>query len=216
MATEGLSIEQEQALNRCLSMANLQRVRGQLADAEDSCRKAIEMAPNDASIREMLGDILYECGKLDAALVEFKGALQIVPGKESLEKKFARVTLDIGEREYQKALAEDMVNNPKQYQMGRKRSAGMAILCSMLVPGLGQLYRREYVKAAVIFGVTMLLFPLVLALTQFMNPGGYHSIRDFVFDFKVLLFGALAVLTYIYGVIDAASQPKGSKRSSEP
>lgn len=201
MESERLTIEQEQEVERLVALAHLQRMRGQIRDAEDTCRKALEISPNDVTIREELGDILHEEGKLDLALAEYRAALTISPGAESLEKKFAKVTLDIGEAEHEKMLAEDMIRNPRRYG-ARPRNPVIAMV-SGIVPGLGQLYNGQVVKAGIIFGA-VLLFIIAFALFQHYPKGIQTTAQFFYFtDPLVMVLGILAAMAYIYGVIDA-------------
>lgn len=203
MASNGLNHEQEREVEHLLVTANLQRMRGQLADAEDTCRKVLNIAPKDMKTRELLGDILVECGKLDTALVEYRSALESAPGVPSLEKKFAKVTLDIAERERQKSVARDMLENPRKYTT-RARKPGMALLLAM-VPGLGQFYNHEFVKGGIIFGA-FLLFMLAWAVSIAITPmRSVHSLQEFLYSIPslVMLLGFLAFAAYVYGLIDA-------------
>jgi len=216
MASQELSYEQQQAVSRLLATANLQRMRDQWADAEDACRKALTIAPKDVKVREMLGDILHECGKLDMALSEYRTALGIAPGKPSIETKFARVTLEIGERERQRLIAEDMLRNPQKYT-ARERSPVMALIWGVVVPGLGQFYNGEILKAAVIFG-TFLLFIIAAVALQPPYPPNIRDIQTFLIftDPFVLVLGLLAALAYIYGLIDAPiTADKSTKAARE-
>lgn len=202
MTTGDQSIELERELERLLAKANLHRLRGQTIEAEDTCRQALKINPKDIVVREMLADVLRDAGKLDAALAEYKAALDYAPGKESLEKKFARTTLDIAEREREKAIALDMLENPHKYAR-RERSQGVALLCSG-VPGLGQFYNGDYVKAGVVFG-SFLLFVITYALLQRSYGAGVTDISSFLYFTNpvVQLTAVIFGLAYIYGVIDA-------------
>lgn len=202
MDTERLTIEQEQELDRLTALAHLQRMRGQIRDAEDTCRKALEISPLDLKVHEMLGDILYEEGKLDMALAEFRDALVMSPGSEALEKKFARITLEIGEAQHQKMLAEDMIRNPHRYTQ-RGRSPVVAVVSSAVVPGLGQLYNGQLIKAVILFGA-VLLFMIGYATLQ-RYPRGIQTTAEFFYftDPIVMVLGILALMAYIYGLIDA-------------
>ena len=203
MASEGLSYEQEREVERLLRTANLQRLRGQWIDAEDACREALSIAPKDADIREMLGDILHECGKLDMALAEYRSALEICPEKVSLEMKFAKVTLEIGERERERAIAQDMIENPQRYTV-RERSPVMALIWSAIVPGLGQFYNGELIKAGVIWAV-LLLSAIAWATLQQPYPPNIDSVQMFLIFTNpfVLVLSVLTALAYLYGLIDA-------------
>lgn len=202
MTMDNLSFDQERELGKLLAAANLQRMRGQWAEAEETCRNALRIAPKDIVFNEMLGDILHECGKLDQALEQYKTALSLVPGKPSLETKHAKVALEIGERERARALAEDMILNPKKYTR-REKKPMVALICSFFVPGLGQLYNEQPAKAGVIFGA-FLVFLIAFRLLQ-VYPRGMGSIAELLnlTHPLVLIVGILAFAAYIYGLIDA-------------
>lgn len=200
--TEVPGFDRERELERLLAKANLHRLRGQLLEAEDTCRKALALNPKDVVIREMLGDALHDSGKLDAALAEYKTALEYAPGKDSLEKKFAKVTLEIAEREREKAIAQDMLLNPHKYAP-RERSPVVAFI-SAFVPGLGQFYNGEMLKAAIVFG-SFLLFVLSYALLQKGYPPGITDLQSFLYATNgvVQVTGVIFAIVYIYSVIDA-------------
>lgn len=208
---EFLREEKRRQLEKLLALANLQRMRKQWADAEDTCQKAVELEPTDVVAREMLGDLLYESGKLDKALEEYRIAQESAPGNPSLEKKFAKTTLAIAEREHEKAVAQDMIDNPHRY-ITRQRKPGLALLLA-LIPGLGQLYNHDLVKAGVVGG-SFLLFLISYVLLQQPYPKGISSTQDFIHFTNplVLVLGFLSMLTYVYGFIDAPlSADKTSK-----
>lgn len=202
MESQPLTIEQEQEVERLMTLVNVQRMRGQIRDAEDTCRKALDISPRDAKIHEILGDILHEEGKLDMALSEYRLALAGSPGRESLEKKFAKVTLEIGEADRAKTLAEYMIRNPRKYGT-RARNPLMAALWSIMVPGLGQLYNGQVLKAGIIFG-SAFLFMIAYATLQHY-PRGIQTTAEFFYFTNplVMILGVLALMAYIYGVIDA-------------
>ncbi|MHB0999956.1 MAG: DUF5683 domain-containing protein [Armatimonadota bacterium] len=203
MASSSLSYQQQQDLDRLLALANVQRLRSQFVDAEDTCRKALEIAPEDVQIREMLADILQERGMIDDALKEYKAAMELAPGKASLETKYAKLIIEIAERERDRAIAQDMINNPRKYTT-RKRNAGLAMLCSAIVPGLGQFYNGEMIKAGVIFGVFLLFVGIWASLQTGYNNIG--SMQDLISTTSpiVLILGFIAGFVYIYGIFDAA------------
>lgn len=200
--TEDPGFDRERELERLLAKANLHRLRGQFLEAEDTCRQALALNPKDVVIREMLGDVLYDTGKLDSALAEYRTAQELAPGRESIEKKFARVTLEIADRERQKALAADMMLNPQKYAP-KERSPGLAFIVSF-VPGLGQFYNGEFVKAGVIFG-TFVLFMLSYAVLQKGYPAGISNFQMFLYltSPAVQVTAVVFFLAYIYGIIDA-------------
>lgn len=209
--------KQKQEVDRLLVLANVQRMRNQFVEAEDTCRKALEITPGDVALKEMLADILQERGKPEDALAEYKSAMELAPGKVSLETKYAKLIIEIAERKYEKELAEDMINNPHKYPVVKK-NVGLILFLAAVFPGLGQLYNKEYVKAGVISGVAI-LFIAIWAIT--IKFGGYNAvtnISDFFADTNplVLVLGFLAGILYLYGIFDAvfsASKSNAARKS---
>jgi len=207
---QGLSQEQDRELNRLMALANLQRIQKRWVDAEDTCRKALELAPKFLPVHELLVDILQERGKLGEALVEARTALELAPDNAAIEKKYAKLVLSLGEIEHEKQLAMDMLANPHKY-VDTSRNPTTALICAT-IPGLGQLYNHEFIKAGVVFG-GFVLFVIVWAL--FPTPLARVSTLPDLFQYTnptVLVFGFLMLLLYIYGFIDAGvSAQKHSK-----
>ncbi|HUV05578.1 MAG TPA: hypothetical protein VMX94_10780 [Armatimonadota bacterium] len=202
MASEGPSREQELEVERLLASANLHRMRGELMYAEERCREALGVSPEDVAIRETLGDILHERGKLDAALSEYRDAVELAPGSSSLETKLAKVALEIAERERQRAVAQGILESPHGYTR-RERSPVTAVLLA-IVPGLGQFYNGDLVKALVIWGVLVLF--LASWRLQRPYPGSIKHVRELLYYTNplILVLGVLFVIVYLYGLIDAA------------
>jgi tetratricopeptide (TPR) repeat protein len=216
---EKITPAQEGEIERLLSTANIHLMRGRLDEAEDACRKALAVAPKHVPVREMLADILHEAGKLDAALEEYREAMKILPDEPTLETKYAKVVIEIGERERQKAIVKDMIEHPQKYTY-RQRKPGLALLLS-IVPGMGQLYNHDLVKAIAIW-VTAAVFLASAALFQHYPEGMITSIDQFLkyTDPLVMLFGLIALFASIYGMIDApfsaAKSGKVTKGPAEP
>lgn len=204
MVSDNMESKQKQEIDRLLALANVQRMRNQFVDAEDTCRKALEITPGDVIMKEMLADILQERGKPEDALAEYKSAMELAPGKVSLETKYAKLIIEIAEREREKELAEDMINNPHKYPV-IKKNMGLVLFLAAVFPGLGQLYNKEYVKAGIVCGVSI-LFIVTWALT--IKYGGYRAVTNTTEFFAdthpaVLVLGFLAGILYLYGIFDA-------------
>ncbi|MHB1455817.1 MAG: DUF5683 domain-containing protein [Armatimonadota bacterium] len=204
MVSDDMESKQKQEIDRLLVLANVQRMRNQFVEAEDTCRKALEIAPGDVAIKELLADILQDRAKPDEALAEYKSAMELAPGKASLETKYAKLVIEIAERKHEKELAEDMINNPHKYPVV-KRNVGLTFLLAAIFPGLGQLYNKEYIKAGVIAGVAA-LFIISWALSiRYSGYGVVTSVTGFFADTNpyVLVLGFLAGILYLYGIFDA-------------
>jgi tetratricopeptide (TPR) repeat protein len=206
----------QEKVETLLRDAHIQRMRGQTAAAETLCRKALELSPDDVMGQEMLGDLLTGKGELDEALTTYRAAFERQPEKASLEEKIARLVLMKGEEEHQKLAAMLMLESPAK-ESDAKRNATLATLLSMVCPGLGQLViYRQYVKGGILAGVGLLglalggpdLFKLALAFSE------ARSRVDKPNDALAML-GLLAVLIWLYSLLDAAGGVKGKKKASD-
>jgi len=202
MTSDIYGTKESREIERLLALANVQRLREQYVEAEDTCREALKIDPNDIMVKEMLADLLHERGKLEDALAEYKSAMELVPGKVSLETKYAKLVIEIAEHNRERALAEDMLNNPHKYTK-RKKNPGIAFIMAAIVPGLGQFYNSEYIKAGILFGV-FILFVAVWAAVQNAYTG-VVNIGDFftMTSPAALILGFLAIISYLYGIFDA-------------
>lgn len=200
-------------VEQMLRDAHIQRMRGQWAAAEVLCRKALELAPEDAMGREMLGDLLVAKGDREGALEIYREAFAQQPGKAALEEKIARLVLQKGEEERERLEAQMLLDSP-QRKADAKRNATLATLLCIPFPGLGQLLvYRQWVKGGILAGVGLLsilgigeLFKLLLVL------GGAGRRIDRPNDMLAAL-GVLGVLVWIYSLLDAAAGGKVKKAS---
>lgn len=220
MGVEQDDIRRKAEIDKLISLSNVHRLRGELLEAEDACRKAIELDESDAALRELLGDVLYARGQLESARDEFRKALDIDPSRASAETKFAKVVLEIGEMEYGKKLAMEMLENPSKFQTPHSPLAAFIL---SITPGLGQLYLGEYVKGGIILGVfTFSLLMLAAAkedlkatlraLGSIFKPVGETGVP---LSGVAIVFLSIIVFLYIYAVIDVAvtaSKPKASRK----
>jgi tetratricopeptide (TPR) repeat protein len=203
----------QEAAEKMLRDAHIHRMRGQWAVAEDLVRKALELAPDDAQGREMLGDLFVEKDKLEEALAEYRRAQEIQPDRGLLEEKIARAVLRKDEEERERIAAQLLIDSPKG-QQHRRRAANIAVLMSLLCPGAGQFFNGQAVKAGVILGCWGLglffgagdLITFVLGLA-----GALRKHAEQPDGFRAML-GAIAVIIWIYGMLDAASQAGKGKR----
>lgn len=215
MTSDKLTFDQERELSTLTAAANLHRTRGEWIEAEDKCRRALAIAPDDIVMHEMLADILQGVGKLDAALAEVKTAMGLAPGRASLETRYAKLVLEIGEREHNRLLAEEMLTNPAKRDIHAKNPI-LALFCAVLVPGLGQFYNGEIRKGAIILGTFLVfLFSFVLFPSHPRNPESMAGALSGISP-MVQWLGSIAGIAYVYGLIDAVVRAdlitKASKR----
>lgn len=78
----------------------------------------------------------------------------------------------------------------------KPRSALVAFLLSLLLPGLGQMYNGQPQKGAILFGL-LVLIPLLLGITRFITS--YYGLLS-------LLIAGVAL--YIYAIVDGVKHAK--------
>lgn len=198
-----MEIQQTQEkVEALLREANVLRLRGQTAEAETRCQAALELAPEEPTALEMLGDLLRGRGKLEEAAALYQRAAAAAPNRPSPEKKYAEVTLELSERQRMRDAAHLLLQNPPSPQQQR-RNVIVAFMLSSLFPGLGQLYNQEWVKGGllVLGGLVCLglgadaLFRLLFTVASAHASGAVNSFQAW--------FGFLGSVLWLYSVIDA-------------
>lgn len=228
MSIDPEDIRRKASIDRVLSKANVHRMRGAYLEAEDAYREALSIDESRVDVQELVADMIYARGQLDSALAAYKKVLEMEPSRASAETKYAKVALEIGEREYQKRLAQEMLENPRK-SAPPARSWLLALIASALLPGSGQMYVGEYKKGAIILGA-FLLSILVLALDP-VSTGNLLKWFGALFNPTVstgnlpiggitICFVGMMGFLYIYAVIDgpaSASKAEETRRKlTEP
>ena len=130
----GPSARQE-AVERALTNANLQRRRGEYELAWRALDDALVMAPQHPPLLEMMGQLNLDEQQYAAAAQCFKRALDLEPGRQASEIGFAEATLLLKQSEADAAAGPDPIL--------AARSPSEAALRSTLVPGMGQAYAGD-------------------------------------------------------------------------
>jgi len=115
-----------------LRQAHVHRMRGQWAQSEALCRRALEVSPDDAMGRELMGDLLAERGDLKEAAEQYQAAQDKQP-KPALEEKIGRMAVLLEEQERARIATEVLGEAAPQMKPGeRKRRATMTALLILL------------------------------------------------------------------------------------
>jgi len=229
MMNSAEDLQKKIEVDRLLSSANAFRVQGKLLAAEDACRHALALDPENLQAGEMLGDFLRENGKLEEALAQYDRLLADTAKDAAVERKYAAVTLEIAEREREKQEVADYLANPKR-TIETKRSAGIATALSLVAPGFGQIYLGEVLKGSIIAGAFLLSLVVVAAspnigafmqqalsivLTGRANPGNPMAAIQWPSIWLVFFIG-VGLFSYIFAIVDAPiSALKMEKRMKE-
>lgn len=192
--------------------------QGRLSNAVTACQEALALEPDHPDVRELLGDILARQGKQHAAIAEYRAVFEAHPDRVSAERKIAELSLHVGEQQRLLERQRELVDDPSKRGQGKDRTQ-IALLSSLVLPGLGQLCLGVYFKGAALLILALallyhivnkvLLEPLAALVEQMGGAsGGWRGAFGHVVGYsgftKVLLLGAclLVLAAYVYGVID--------------
>jgi tetratricopeptide (TPR) repeat protein len=212
----------DKQIERLLLEANLYRMRGNLVLAEETCRKALSLKPQDPSLLEFLGDLQAAQGDVDSARATYKTALSLKPGDPTLEEKIARLVISMPPKTYAgfREPSPAVVPRPEtKNPSSGGANVGIALLLASLVPGLGQFYTRQVVKgllvmalaAVAVVQVAVGLAPILSKLFNMYqglvpsNPEALPSAPQLsdISPVGVLLWLLVLFVVWFYGCVDA-------------
>ncbi|NIM05991.1 MAG: hypothetical protein GTO55_06860, partial [Armatimonadetes bacterium] len=142
--------------NVLLGEAVLLRANKKLKEAMAKCQEALRALPENAEAFEILGDLYAETGLAEAAIEAYKRTVELDPSRSGVETKIARVALEKDRLSQQLKTTHDLLEG--RISPARPRSPATAGLLSLLLPGLGQAYNRQWLKAAALICVDVMLF----------------------------------------------------------
>jgi tetratricopeptide (TPR) repeat protein len=165
--------ETAERVDRLLTTAHVQRMRGNLEEARRACEEAVALDPECATALDMLGDLAAAREELEAAMKHYREAFRL-DGKPATEEKIALLALRIDERK-----RGELSTGTRSPSGSRKRlNPSLACALSMLFPGLGQLYNGEYRKAAGFALLWVLLLPNLYAVfSALLSPLSGHGAK---------------------------------------
>lgn len=211
-------------IDRLLSEANVERLRGRFQEAEKRCQEALVLDERNVAAYELLGDLEYAQGHLSRALDTYQQARRLDPSRASLEEKVARLTVEVIRAEVELEQAASLQEGP----VARKefRSPVNACLLSLLIPGLGQIYNRDYALGIGLLSGFMLLGGYVFnvfmeGLLSHRSPRFWQSFWLFFREISLggqLFFGfcfLLLIVLYLYTVITAPLRAMALNRQKD-
>ncbi len=157
MTDEPTAAEIQLKLRELLGRATLMRARGERQQALQLAQEALVLDQDSWEAHELMGDILLDLGRGEAALGSYRKAKELNSSRGVLEEKIGRAALARAARLQTANLSEALLEG-RALGGGTPRKPGFAALLSLFVPGLGQLYNGEVVKGFVMLIVFMLLF----------------------------------------------------------
>jgi tetratricopeptide (TPR) repeat protein len=228
-------LARERELERLLTRANVERARALVRDARKTLAQALVLAEHvsptaAAPVYEQLGDLLGAEERLTEAKEHYEKALSTARGdRPSAEKKLAEVTLRLSDQEAMARLggvlapSEDFADVLRAPRAGR-RHAGLAMALS-LVPGFGQFYCGQVLKAAVLLGVFVVSLTIVMILPDhdalFEHLAGAFAlasskIKSPAPSTPTVLFAVIAFSAWLYSVADAPFSAGKSDEAEVP
>ncbi|MCS7192844.1 MAG: tetratricopeptide repeat protein [Armatimonadetes bacterium] len=192
-------MKRDEQLERILTRANIERVRGNFSVAKSLLEQALQKAPDRADIHELLGDVHKATGNLKSALECYKKSKELDPSRRSAEEKFAATLLEIN----QPSLPEEVPFLPK--------NPNYAAIFSAFLPGAGQIYNEQWFKGFIMLTVTLSSLGYFLQFfrqvrTKTISLGQIQQLieQSSVFEILLLLFsGLLAFSMWTWSIIDA-------------
>lgn len=212
-----------EALERALRNAHIFLRRGDLESAARECAAALEAVPESAEAHELMGDLLLQQGKKDDAAQSYRRAMALAPGAAGPETKYARLVLNLGEAAYQQEQMKAAMAHPASQKAGAHNSS-LALLATLLWPGLGHAYLGDTTRAMILagsYGVSLLVLmitgdlPKLLAgFMAFMFPGGQTAAAR---ASQVTVLAPLAMVAgavWLYAFVDVMVQANKKGRRS--
>lgn len=179
---ESSSQEARQAEPLLRDAAMLRR-REKFQDAEIKAREALQYVPKDAAALELLGDILQGVARVEEAMAVYKRALEADPKRSSAERKYGELLV----------LQQNWsANDPEAMETNSK---WLALVLSIILPGLGQFHNREIGK-----GVFFLIMDVVCVYLLAYSPygfGGQHRLTT-----SLIVCGVLTLVVYVVALVD--------------
>lgn len=222
----------QRELDRLLTRANVERARALVRDARKTLAEALALAEQikpaaAAPVYEQLGDLLAAEERWEQAKDHYEKALGLFEQKRpAVEKKLGEVMIRLSDEEAFKRLgtlapSEDLIDVLREPQVGR-RNAGAAMLFSV-VPGLGQLYCGQFVKAGIIFGVFVVATSVILLAPDRMDLMEQLAALVTLKTTKAsapgpltIVAGVVLLLTWLWSIADAPFSAGHTEERDQP
>ena len=151
--------------------ARVAKMRGQLQEATDLIQQASRVAPGSVTVLEILGDEMVERKLYGDARRAYLTAHRLDPRNVAVERKYATMVLRAsgGGMTIESALAIGL-DSPFMNADDTMANAKVAIILSLIVPGVGQLVLGQTQKGLTLLGSYVVgLILLILLHTDFEN-----------------------------------------------
>jgi tetratricopeptide (TPR) repeat protein len=179
--------------------AKIAAMRGDHKQEMALVEEALVLAPKSPGVLEAKGDALMAMGRKGEAKEAYKRGLELAPGHNNLEAKYAELIL-----------GQVPLVNPEMItsnDVGTFASGKMASLISVFMPGLGHIILGQTVKGACLMG------GMVLALILCTSVGGFAAFLSLFRNFQDISGVGVFVLVgtlffYVFIQFDVAAVAK--------
>ena len=154
-------IEREIALGKLYTQARRALSQGRVQRAMELAGEASLAAPDATSTEELLGDVAMAQKRYSEARAHYKRALEIEPANIDAERKYGEAVLVLSRSERVRRRVEEVAEDPGKYTRFRKIPWVAAFYS--VIPGLGQIYNRQYEKGMALVAAALILLALILS-----------------------------------------------------
>jgi len=210
-----MSATQAEDLTRRLTMANMALRRGDTPEARRLAEELAQAYPQAAAAHEAVGDALAAAGDHPGAIRAYKQALAVEPGRPTAEMKLGRSAIRTTEMSRRARIGVaypgmEGVAGAGKNEDDRRRATRMAVICSAIVPGLGQILTGRVLIGGILAAAYLLDSIIVFRhpATQAMMNSAFHARgsvppsagSELAWGFFALLLTGI----WVFGMIDAA------------
>jgi len=154
-------VDREITLGKLYIQARRALGRGEVERAARLAGQVVELAPDATSTEELLGDVAMAEKRYGEARAHYRRALEIEPANVDAERKYGEAVLVLSRGERLRTRLEEVAEAPEWYQRSRKIPWVAAFYS--IIPGLGQIYNRQYEKGLALIAGALILLSWVLS-----------------------------------------------------
>lgn len=185
-----------------LRQTTLLQMRGDLIGAQKACIEILKVEPTNVEALELMGDLMYARGDVDHAVMAYRQAkdnsAQGSPSYASAERKWATLL-------YQQSL-------PEASQSDAYVNPWIAAVLSILLPGIGHLWLKQYTKAGILMACGLVFTTLLL-----FSPWGINeTIARSAITTGPIVISCMLLTVVLTATIDAFQSAAACRKSVKP
>lgn len=157
----GDEVDREIALGKLHVQARRALGQGQVDRAAELAEQTAALDPDATSTEELLGDVALAQKRYPEARDHYQRALQIEPANADAERKYGEAVLVLARGQRLRARVTEVAEDPTKLQRSHKIPWVAAFYS--IIPGLGQIYNRQYEKGLALIAAALILLSWVLS-----------------------------------------------------